>query len=181
MAVYCSYILHGHCRAAVPTHVQGGWWRQQYVVNAFSRDRFTELLGYFHIAEPTPLGVKRTVIEKIAPLWDHRLAIFPDYFPPPQALTLDETMVRFKGRSAGDCHQGQTYAHRLSALHRRQPPLPPHPRHLQGEGRLRCTTGRDPHCHSASHTVVWQQPHPLHFSHPLPSSAHHGCWNTAVR
>jgi hypothetical protein len=76
-----------------------GLWRQQYVVNAFSRDRFTQLLRYFHIAEPTPPGTKRTVIEKIAPLWDHCLSIFPDYFTPPQALTLDETMVRFKGHS----------------------------------------------------------------------------------
>jgi hypothetical protein len=77
-----------------------GMWRQQYIVDAFSHDRFKELLRYFHIAEPTPPGVKRTVIEKIAPLWNHCLTIFPDYFTPPRDLTLDETMVRFKGRSA---------------------------------------------------------------------------------
>ena len=75
-------------------------WRQQFVVDAFSRARFTELLRYFHIAEPTPPGVKRTVVEKIAPLYDHCLATFPDYFTPPRDLTLDETMVRFKGRSS---------------------------------------------------------------------------------
>jgi hypothetical protein len=77
-----------------------GQWRQQYVVDAFSRDRFTQLLRYFHIAEPTPLGVKRTVDEKIKPLYDHCLAIFPEFFTPPETLTLDETMVRFKGWSA---------------------------------------------------------------------------------
>jgi Transposase IS4 len=75
-------------------------WRQQYVVDAFSRDRFTEILRYFHIAEPTPVGVKRTVVEKIKPLYDHCLAAFPAYFTPPEMLTLDETMVRFKGRSS---------------------------------------------------------------------------------
>lgn len=76
-----------------------GEWRQQYVVDAFSRHRFKELLRYFHIAEPTPVGVKRNVVEKIQPLYDHCLTTFPDYFTPPQFLTLDETMVRFKGRS----------------------------------------------------------------------------------
>ena len=75
-------------------------WRQPYVVNAFSRDRFKELLRYFHIAEPTTPGVKRTVDEKIKPLYDHCLATFPEYFTPPETLTLDETMVRFKGRSS---------------------------------------------------------------------------------
>jgi Transposase IS4 len=74
-------------------------WRQQYVVEAFSRNRFKELLRYFHIAEPTPAGVKRTVIEKIRPLYDLCLQTFPDYFIPPREFTIDETMVRFKGRS----------------------------------------------------------------------------------
>jgi hypothetical protein len=51
--------LHMYC---------AGRWRQQYVVDAFSRDRFKQLLRYFHIAEPTPLGLKGTVNEKIAPM-----------------------------------------------------------------------------------------------------------------
>ena len=58
------------------------------------------LLRYFHIAEPTPAGVKRTVDEKIKPLYDHCLRVFPEYFTPPELLTLDETIVRFKGRSS---------------------------------------------------------------------------------
>jgi hypothetical protein len=53
-------------------------WRQQYVIEAFSRNRFKELLRYFHIAEPTPAGVKRTVIEKIRPLYDLCLQTFPE-------------------------------------------------------------------------------------------------------
>ena len=64
-------------------------WSQSYVVEAFSRDRFKELLRYFHIAEPTPRGVKRTVDEKIKPLFDHCLTIFPEYFTPPEILTLN--------------------------------------------------------------------------------------------
>jgi hypothetical protein len=75
-------------------------WRQQYVVNAFSRHRFRELQRYFHIAEPTPSGVKYTVVQKIQPLYDACTRIFKESFIPPQDLTLDETMVRFKGRSS---------------------------------------------------------------------------------
>ena len=74
-------------------------WRQQYVVNAFSRDRFVELLRYFHMAEPAPMGVQQDVVDRIRPLWDHCRAVFPEYFTPPEYLTLDEIMVRFKGRS----------------------------------------------------------------------------------
>jgi hypothetical protein len=75
-------------------------WRQPYVSAAFSRNRFTELLRYFHIAPPTPAGVRHTVLDKIAPLHQHCLLTFPQYFIPPREFTVDETMVRFKGRSA---------------------------------------------------------------------------------
>jgi Transposase IS4 len=74
-------------------------WRQEFVVNAFSRDRFKELLRYFHIAPPTPQGVQHTVIQKIAPLYHLCHTTFFEYFIPPREFTVDETMVRFKGRS----------------------------------------------------------------------------------
>ena len=75
-------------------------WRQAYVVESFSCHRFTDLLRYFHIAEPTPAGVKHTVIDKIKSLHDLCQSTFPDYFIPPREFTVDETMVRFKGRSS---------------------------------------------------------------------------------
>jgi hypothetical protein len=74
-------------------------YRQAFVVRTFSRNRFMELHRYFHIAEPTPTGTKHTVIDKIKPLHDLCLKTFPDYFVPGQKFTLDETMVRYKGRS----------------------------------------------------------------------------------
>jgi hypothetical protein len=74
-------------------------YKQEYAVRTFSRHRFKELLRYFHIAEPTPPGARHTVIEKIKPLHDLCLQTFPDYYTPPQEFTIDETMVRFKGRS----------------------------------------------------------------------------------
>ena len=75
-------------------------WRQSYVVQTFSRDRFKELLRYFHIAEPTPTGVRHTVIDKIKPLHDLCLSTFSEYYIPGLELTVDESMVRFKGRSS---------------------------------------------------------------------------------
>jgi len=74
-------------------------FRQSYVVNTFSRHRFEQLLRYFHIAEPTPPGTKHTVSDKIKPLYDLCQKTFPQYFVPEREFTLDETMVRFKGRS----------------------------------------------------------------------------------
>ena len=43
---------------------------------------------------------KQRESERIKPLCDHCLSIFPQYFIPPEIFTLDETMVRFKGRSS---------------------------------------------------------------------------------
>ena len=82
----------------LPMYWEGGW-RQPYVADAFSRHRFEQLVRYFHIAEPSPPGTKRNVVEKIQPLWDSCLARFPDYFTPDWWFTLDETMVRMKGKS----------------------------------------------------------------------------------
>jgi hypothetical protein len=79
-------------------------WRQEYVVKAFSRHRFQELQRYFHIAEPTPAGTKHTVIDKIKPLYDGCLTTFKAYFIPPRELTVDETMVLYKGRSPWTVH-----------------------------------------------------------------------------
>jgi hypothetical protein len=83
---------------AMATYWEEGW-RQEYVVKAFSRTRFKELQRYFHIAEPTPAGVQHTVIDKIRPLHDACRRIFNRSFIPPRDMTVDETMVRFKGRS----------------------------------------------------------------------------------
>jgi hypothetical protein len=66
---------------AMTTYWEEGW-RQEFVVKAFSRDRFKELQRYFHIAEPTPAGVRHTVIDKVRPLHDACLRTFKDSFIP---------------------------------------------------------------------------------------------------
>ena len=73
-------------------------WLQPFVVDAFSRDRFHELLRFFHIAPPTPTGVKHTVLDKVAPLITACQHSFSSCFLPAQVLVVDESMVPFKGR-----------------------------------------------------------------------------------
>jgi hypothetical protein len=45
-------------------------YRDSYVTQLFTRDRFEELQHYWHIAPPTPAGEKHNVVQKIAPLYD---------------------------------------------------------------------------------------------------------------
>jgi hypothetical protein len=73
-------------------------WRQAYVVRLFSQHRFAELTRYFHVAAPTPRGVRHTVIDKVRPLYEACQANFFEYFVPPRYLTVDEMMIRFEGR-----------------------------------------------------------------------------------
>ena len=73
-------------------------WLQPFVVDAFSRDRFHELLRFFHIAPPTPAGVKHTVLDKVEPLITACQHSFSSCFLPAQVLVVDESMVPFKGR-----------------------------------------------------------------------------------
>jgi hypothetical protein len=73
-------------------------WVQPFVVDAFSRDRFHELLRFFHIASPSPPDAKHTVLDKVAPLITACQHSFSTCFLPAQVLVFDESMVPFKGR-----------------------------------------------------------------------------------
>ena len=75
-----------------------GRWHQPFVVDASSRNRFQEMLRFFHIAPPTPAGVKHTVLDKVAPLITACQHSFSSCFLPAQVLVVDESMVPFKGR-----------------------------------------------------------------------------------
>jgi hypothetical protein len=75
-------------------------YRDSYVTQLFSRDRFLLLQRYFHIAPPTPAGERHTVVEKIAPLYRDCQTLFQSYFTPGREFAVDESMVRFKGRSS---------------------------------------------------------------------------------
>jgi hypothetical protein len=75
-------------------------WRQTFVVNSFSRQRFTELLRFFHVAPPTPAGTRHTVIDKVSTLLTACQHSFSSCYLPTQQLAFDEAMVGFKGRDS---------------------------------------------------------------------------------
>jgi hypothetical protein len=75
-------------------------YRDSYVTQLFTRDRFEELQHYWHIAPPTPAGEKHNVVQKIAPLYDHCQTAFVNHYTPGSAFALDESMVRCKGRTS---------------------------------------------------------------------------------
>jgi len=75
-------------------------WRQSFVINSFSRQRFTELLRFFHVAPPTPAGTRHTVIDKVSTLLTACKHSFSSCYLPTQQLAFDEAMVGFKGRDS---------------------------------------------------------------------------------
>ena len=95
------------------------YW-EEGVEAAVRRQRL--LSGSFHGTPPLlphrrahPCGcTRRTVVEKINRSTTSVLSTFPQFFTPPEIITLDETMVRFKGRSSlEDSDPGQAHSHRL--------------------------------------------------------------------
>jgi Transposase IS4 len=73
-------------------------FRQPFVVSAFTRNRFIEMLRCFHIAPPSPPEPRPTVLDKIAPLIDACQRSFSALYNPEQVVVVDEAMVGFKGR-----------------------------------------------------------------------------------
>jgi hypothetical protein len=61
-------------------------WRQTFVINSFSRQRFTELLRFFHVAPPTPAGTRHTVIDKVSTLLTACQHSFSSCYLPTQQL-----------------------------------------------------------------------------------------------
>ena len=74
-------------------------YRDSYVTQLFTRDRFLLLQRYWHIAPPTPAGVKQTAIQKISPLYRGLQDLFQAHYIPGGNLAVDESMVRCKGRT----------------------------------------------------------------------------------
>jgi hypothetical protein len=74
-------------------------YRDQYIPLVMSRNRFTQLHRYFHIVPPVPRDHRQTVVEKTAPFYHQCQALFQQYYIPGGNLTVDETMIRFQGRS----------------------------------------------------------------------------------
>jgi hypothetical protein len=71
-----------------------------YIIQLMSRNRFLELHRYFHITPPVDRAVRQTVVEKTAPFYHQCQQLFKAYYEPGRDFALDETMIRFQGRSS---------------------------------------------------------------------------------
>jgi len=79
------------------------YWSQEnrhpWISECMTRDRFKELLRYFHISHPHDVSSIAQPLGKIRPLLDSLASSFPSWCRPGQEMTVDEAMVGFKGRS----------------------------------------------------------------------------------
>jgi hypothetical protein len=75
-------------------------YRDQYVSQLMTRDRFMCLLRCFHIEPPVDRDVRQTVIVKTAKFYHQCQALFKEYFMPGRDFALDETMIRYQGCSS---------------------------------------------------------------------------------
>jgi hypothetical protein len=80
------------------------YWSEQYnhtfITSLFSRDRFKQLLRFFRIVAPDPAPPQRDPLPHIQSLAETLNQSFAAHYSPASSLTLDETMVAFKGRSS---------------------------------------------------------------------------------
>lgn len=60
--------------------------------------RFKALLGMIHVSDPTELA-NNDKLQKIRPLLDHMASASKAFYQPNAEVTIDERMVKSKGRS----------------------------------------------------------------------------------
>ena len=75
-------------------------YRDEYIVQLMVRDRFMALHRYFHIEPPVDRDVRENVVVKTARFYHQCQRLFKAYYEPGQNFAVDETMIRFQGRSA---------------------------------------------------------------------------------
>jgi hypothetical protein len=74
-------------------------WRCKTISSIFTRDRYMELLRYFHISPPSASSSSSSPLSKVEPLLSELSSSFPAFYHPDQALVVDEAVVGYKGRS----------------------------------------------------------------------------------
>ena len=75
-------------------------YRDAYCSQSMSRNRFLELHRYFYIEAPVPRAQRQTIIEKTHTFYHQCQRLFQAYYIPGRDFAVDETMVRFQGRSS---------------------------------------------------------------------------------
>jgi hypothetical protein len=74
-------------------------YRDSYITQLMTRDRFMQLHRYFHIVPPVPRNQRQTIVEKTAPFYHQCQRLFQEYYIPGCDFAVDETMILFEGRS----------------------------------------------------------------------------------
>ena len=74
-------------------------YTDRYISELMPRNRFMQLHRYWHISEPVPRGQKQTVVEKVTEFYHQCQRLFDAYYQAGQHFAIDETMIRFQGRS----------------------------------------------------------------------------------
>jgi len=79
------------------------YWNEKYnhtfITSLFSRERFHQLLRFFRVAPLDPAAPQRDPLPHIQSLAATLNQSFAQHYTPSSSLTLDESMVAFKGRS----------------------------------------------------------------------------------
>ena len=99
-------------------HLHHYWqdgYRDGYICQLVTRDHFMHIHRYIHIILPVDPGVRVTVVVKTAPLYHQCQRLFKANYTPGCDVALDETMVRFQGRSPWILRGG--YDNEPSKLH----------------------------------------------------------------
>jgi hypothetical protein len=79
-------------------------FQQPFVAAAFRRDRFEQLLRFFHVAPPHDAAATHDPFSRVRPLIRSLQQSFARMYSPTQPLTVDECIVGFKGR-----HESKQY------------------------------------------------------------------------
>jgi hypothetical protein len=76
-----------------------GLYSHTFVSAAMSRDRFQQLVRYFHVSSQAQQQQNSDRLKKVRWFSQQLQKIFASHYNPSQVLTVDEAMVPFKGRS----------------------------------------------------------------------------------
>ena len=141
-------------------------YRDQYVSQLMASKRFFQLHRYFHIEPPVDSGVRQTVVEKTK-FYHQCQLLFKHFYMPGRNFAVNETMIRFQGRS-----------HWITVIKNKPVPVGYKLYTVASDGYLldfRIFRGKGPHTHT-HHTHTKSHPQHsliLHPTLPIPHSFLH--------
>lgn len=74
-------------------------WSNDFIWNTMARNRYWELIRYFHVVDPSVPYNSTTPLVKVQPLISDLQSSFQMYYQPARDICIDEAMIPYKGRS----------------------------------------------------------------------------------